>query len=166
MTVTEPRVEAPAQPPPEVSERTRYERRLGLALSAPAFIVMVFVTAYPLIYAVVLAFYDYRLTDPGGRTFVGLSNFATVLTDPVWWSDFTTTLIITVVSVGVELVLGFAFAMVMYKILFGRGLVRTGILVPVRHHHGRVGVHLALCVPARLGIREPVVRPRRFQLVR
>ena len=130
MTVTEPRVEAPAQPPPEVSERTRYERRLGLALSAPAFIVMIFVTAYPLIYAVVLAFYDYRLTDPGGRTFVGLSNFTTVLTDPVWWSDFTTTLIITVVSVGVELVLGFAFAMVMYKILFGRSLVRTGILVP------------------------------------
>ena len=130
MTVTEPRVEAPAQPPPLVSERTRYERRLGLALSAPAFIVMIFVTAYPLIYAVVLAFYDYRLTDPGGRTFVGLSNFTTVLTDPVWWSDFTTTLIITVVSVGVELVLGFAFAMVMYKILFGRSLVRTGILVP------------------------------------
>jgi multiple sugar transport system permease protein len=130
VTITEPRVEAPAQPPPEVSERTRYERRLGLALSAPAFIVMVFVTAYPLIYAVVLSFYSYRLTDPAGRTFVGLSNFTTVLTDPVWWSDFTTTLIITAVSVGVELVLGFAFAMVMYKILFGRSLVRTGILVP------------------------------------
>jgi multiple sugar transport system permease protein len=130
VTTTEPRVEAPPLPPPQVSERTRHERRLGLALSAPAFIVMVFVTAYPLIYAVVLSFYSYRLTDPAGRTFVGLSNFTTVLTDPVWWSDFTTTLIITAVSVGVELVLGFAFAMVMYKILFGRSLVRTGILVP------------------------------------
>jgi len=113
-----------------VSERTRYERRLGLALAAPAFIVMVFVTAYPLIYAVVLSFYNYRLTDPAGKTFVGFSNFATVLTDPVWWSDFVTTLIITVVSVVVELVLGFAFAFVMYRILFGRSLVRTGILVP------------------------------------
>jgi multiple sugar transport system permease protein len=113
-----------------VSERTRYERRLGLALSAPAFIVMVLVTAYPLVYAVVLSFYNYRLTDPEGRTFVGFRNFATVLTDPVWWSDFVTTLIITVVSVVVELVLGFAFAFVMYRILFGRSLVRTGILVP------------------------------------
>jgi multiple sugar transport system permease protein len=113
-----------------VSERTRHERRLGLALSAPAFIVMVFVTAYPLIYAVVLSFYNYRLTDPEGRTFVGLRNFATVLTDPVWWSDFLTTLIITAASVAVELVLGFAFAFVMYRILFGRSLVRTGILVP------------------------------------
>ncbi|HEY9469344.1 MAG TPA: sugar ABC transporter permease, partial [Propionibacteriaceae bacterium] len=96
----------------------------------PAFIVMVFVTAYPLVYAVVLSFYNYRLTDPEGRTFVGFRNFATVLTDPVWWSDFVTTLIITVVSVVVELVLGFAFAFVMYRILFGRSLVRTGILIP------------------------------------
>jgi multiple sugar transport system permease protein len=131
VTVTEPRVEAPAAPPkPEVSDRTRHERRLGLGLSAPAFIVMVFVTAYPLIYAVVLSLYNYRLTDPEGKTFVGLRNYVTVLTDPIWWSDFTTTLIITVVSVAVELLLGFAFAMVMYTILFGRSLVRTGILVP------------------------------------
>jgi len=113
-----------------VSERTRHERRLGLALAAPAFIVMVFVTAYPLIYAVVLSFYNYRLTDPAGRTFVGLDNFVTVLTDPVWWTDFGTTLIITVVSVAVELVLGFAFAWVMYRILFARSVVRTGILIP------------------------------------
>jgi multiple sugar transport system permease protein len=130
VTITEPRVEAPERPPPEVSERTRHERRLGLGLSAPAFIVMVFVTAYPLLYAVVLSFFDYRLTDPEGRDFVGLQNYITVLTDPVWWSDFSTTLIITVVSVGVELVLGFAFAMVMYRILFGRSVVRTGILIP------------------------------------
>jgi multiple sugar transport system permease protein len=113
-----------------VSDRARHERRLGLGLSAPAFIVMVFVTAYPLIYAVVLSLYNYRLTDPAGKTFVGLRNYVTVLTDPVWWSDFSTTLIITAVSVAVEVVLGFAFAYVMYNILFGRGLVRTGILLP------------------------------------
>jgi multiple sugar transport system permease protein len=130
LTIAEPRVEAPAPPQPGVSDRARSERRLGLALSAPAFIVMVFVTAYPLIYAVVLSVYNYRLTDPAGKTFVGFRNFATVLTDPVWWTDFSTTLIITVVSVAVELVLGFAFAFVMYKILFGRSLVRTGILIP------------------------------------
>ena len=65
MTVTEPRVEAPAQPPPEVSERTRHERRLGLALSAPAFIVMILVTAYPLVYAVVLSLLQLPADRPG-----------------------------------------------------------------------------------------------------
>jgi multiple sugar transport system permease protein len=113
-----------------MSDRTRHERRLGLALSAPAFIVMVLVTAYPLAYAVILSLYNYRLTDPAGKSFVGLQNYATVLTDPVWWTDFSTTFVITVVSVVVELVLGFAFAFVMYRVIQGRSLVRTGILVP------------------------------------
>ena len=113
-----------------MTERARHERRLGLSLSAPAFIVMVVVTAYPLLYAVVLSLYRYRLTDPGGREFVGLGNYATVLTDPIWWNDFVTTSVITIVSVVVELVLGFCFAWVMYRVIQGRALVRTGILVP------------------------------------
>ena len=91
---------------------------------------MVLVTAYPLIYAVVLSLYNYRLTDPAGKDFVGLSNYSTVLTDSVWWTDFGTTFIITAASVAVELVLGFAFAFVMYRILRGRSAVRTGILLP------------------------------------
>jgi trehalose/maltose transport system permease protein len=130
MTLMQDRVAPPAPEEPEVTDRARRERRLGLMLSAPAFLVMVFVTAYPLIYAVVLSLYNYRLTDPEGREFVGLGNYATVLTDPVWWTDFSTTLVITVASVVVELILGFGFAFVMYRIVRGRSLVRTGILVP------------------------------------
>jgi len=130
MTMTEVRAKAPPPERAEVTDRARKERRLGLTLSAPAFLVMIFVTAYPLIYAVVLSLYNYRLTDPAGRTFVGLQNYVTVLTDPVWWTDFSTTLIITVASVAVELVLGFAFAFVMYRIMQGRSVVRTAILIP------------------------------------
>jgi len=133
MTITETAPAAPAAKPmtkPKLTERARYERKLGLSLSAPSFIVMILVTAYPLVYAVVLSFYRYRLTDPEGKTFVGLSNYATVLTDPIWWNAFAATLIITVASVVIELVLGFCFAWVMYRIIQGRSLVRTGILVP------------------------------------
>ncbi|HEY8060706.1 MAG TPA: sugar ABC transporter permease, partial [Acidimicrobiales bacterium] len=112
------------------SDRLHSERRLGFRLSFPAFFVMILVTAYPLGYAVVLSFYRYRLTDPAGKEFVGLKNYVTVLTDPVWWSAVSTTAIITLVSVGVELVLGFGFAWVMYRIVRGRSFVRTAILVP------------------------------------
>src|SRR5436190_17762133 len=114
ITLAEPAVAAPPKTP--VSGRRHHERRLGLALSSPAFIVMVVVTAYPLAYALLLSLYKYRLTDPEGREFVGLRNYATVLTDPIWWTAFATTTAITVVSVVVELVLGLAFAWVMYRI--------------------------------------------------
>jgi multiple sugar transport system permease protein len=133
-TLTEPGVTAEPPPPAQakvpVSDRLHRERRLGLSLSAPAFLVMILVTAYPLGYALVLSLYKYRLTDPEGQEFVGLQNYATVLTDPIWWTAFSTTTIITAVSVAVELVLGFGFAWVMYRILRGRSVVRTGILVP------------------------------------
>lgn len=120
----------PAKVTPRASDRLRHERRLGLRLSSPAFFVMILVTAYPLAYALVLSGYRYRLTDPDGREFVGVQNYVTVLTDPVWWSAVSTTAVITVISVAVELVLGFAFAWVMFRILRGRSLIRTAILVP------------------------------------
>src|SRR5262245_28658437 len=122
--------DTPSKIPARRSDRAMHERRLGLRLAAPAFIVMILVTAYPLVYAVVLSLYNYRLTDPSGKEFVGLQNYVTVLSDPLWWTDFSTTLIITVFSVAIELVLGFGFAFVMYRVIQGRSLVRTGILVP------------------------------------
>jgi multiple sugar transport system permease protein len=113
-----------------VSGRARSERRLGWMLSGPAVATMVAVTAYPLARAVYLSLYSYRLTDPAGKQFVGLRNYATVLTDSLWWTDVTTTVFITVVTVAVELLIGFGFAMVMHRIVFGRRLIRTSILIP------------------------------------
>jgi multiple sugar transport system permease protein len=132
VTVTESRPEkaTPKHAKLERSDRLRHERRLGLYLSAPSFLLMILVTAYPLIYALVLSVYNYRLTDPEGREFVGIDNYVTILTDSLWWNDFLTTLIITVVTVAVELVLGFFFAFVMYRIIHGKSWVRTSILIP------------------------------------
>jgi multiple sugar transport system permease protein len=91
---------------------------------------MVGVTAYPLARAVWLSLYSYRLTDPAARKFVGLRNYGVVLGDHLWWSDVLTTVVITLVTVAVELVIGFVFASVMHRALFGRRLIRTSILLP------------------------------------
>ena len=54
----------------------------------------------------------------------------TVLTDPLFWQAFGTTFFITFVTVAVELVLGFALAMVMHRRCSPRRTLRTAILVP------------------------------------
>jgi multiple sugar transport system permease protein len=116
--------------PVPVTERTRNEKRLGWKLTAPAVIVMLGVTAYPMLNALWLSLFSYRLTDPAAREFVGLRNYGVVLSDGLWWQTVFTTVIITVVTVAVELVIGFAFAMVMHRVIFGRRVVRTSILIP------------------------------------
>ena len=113
-----------------LSERAKAERKLGWMLSAPAVIVMLLVTAYPIVYAIWLSLQRYDLRFPDDREMVGLSNYSSVLTNEVFWQDLTSTLIITVISVVIELILGFALAFVMHRAIFAKGLVRASLLVP------------------------------------
>lgn len=112
------------------SDRAVAENRLGQKLVAPAVVLMLLVTAWPMIQALYLSLFRYRLTTPDDREFVGLGNYVTVLTDSLFWQDTWNTVLIMVVTVAVELVIGFAFAMVMHKIMIARGLMRTSILIP------------------------------------
>jgi multiple sugar transport system permease protein len=91
---------------------------------------MLLVTAYPILYNVYLSLLRADLRFPEDNTWVGLNNYITVLTSSVWWRDFWHTIVITGVSVGIELVLGMLLALVMHRAIFGRGVIRTSALVP------------------------------------
>jgi multiple sugar transport system permease protein len=80
--------------------------------------------------ALYLSLFRYRLTAPDDKEFVGLDNYVTALGDSLFWTDIWNTIVIMVVTVGFELVIGFAFAMVMHRVIFGRKVVRTSILIP------------------------------------
>jgi multiple sugar transport system permease protein len=106
------------------------EERLGWLLCTPAVLAMLLVTAYPILYAIWLSLFRYDLRFPDERAFVGLDNYATVLTSEVWWESLANTLIITIGSVSIELVLGMLLALVMHRVLFLRRTVRAAVLVP------------------------------------
>ncbi|MGR9115771.1 MAG: carbohydrate ABC transporter permease [Gammaproteobacteria bacterium] len=106
------------------------ERRLAWLLCAPALAAMLLVTAYPILYAVWLSLYRYDLRFPEQSHFIGLANYISVLSSEVWWQALVNTLVITLASVAVELVLGFALALLMFKATIGRRTVRTVILIP------------------------------------
>jgi multiple sugar transport system permease protein len=122
--------QAPAAHRRQLSEGARAERRLGWLLCAPAVIVMIAVTAYPVGYAVYLSLQRYNLELPKAIKFIGLSNYAAVLSSPYWWHALSVTLIITIVSVAIELVLGMLLALLMHRTIFGRNTVRTAALIP------------------------------------
>ena len=118
------------KPKKVLSERAKAERKLGWYLCAPAVAAMLLVTAYPIIYAFVLSLQrvDLRFPDEGG--WVGLNNYADVLSSSLWWTDVFNTLFVTVISVSFEFALGMAIALVMHRAIFGRGAVRTSVLIP------------------------------------
>lgn len=132
MTTTTEETTAAAPPPePPRTAKERSETRLGWMLAGPAFGVMLLVTLYPILQATWDSLWDYRLTTPDEREFIWFENYAVILTDMVWWRDVGVTVLITVITVAVELVLGFALALVMHRALSAlRPIIRTAILIP------------------------------------
>jgi multiple sugar transport system permease protein len=120
----------PASAKARLSDRALAERRLGWKLAGPAFVIMLAVTAYPILQATWTSLYKYRLTDPANREFVFLGNYLTALRDAVFWQAVGVTVLITVITVVVELILGFVIAMVMHRIVIPRKTLRTIVLIP------------------------------------
>src|ERR1700728_2577072 len=122
--------QTPKEAKRQLSEGARAERRLGWMLCAPAVIVMIAVTAFPIGYAIYLSLERYNLELPQDVKFIGLGNYAAVLSSPYWWQALKVTAVITVFSVAITLVLGMLLALLMHRTLFGRGTVRTASLIP------------------------------------
>jgi multiple sugar transport system permease protein len=114
----------------QTSEKTKAERKLAFMLCAPAVAAMLLVTVYPILYAVALSLQKVDLRFPDESGFVGLDNYAAVLSSDLWWNGVAFTSLVTIVSVAIELVLGMALALVMHRALFARGLIRTSVLIP------------------------------------
>ena len=96
-----------------LSEGAKAERKLGWMLCAPAAIVMLAVTAYPIVYAVYLSLQRYDLRFPNASKFIGFANYGTVLSSSVWWKSLLVTVAILIISVSIEFVLGMFFSVMM-----------------------------------------------------
>ena len=86
---------------------------IGGLFALPYFVFVIAIFAYPLAFAVYIAFHDYFFTAPGtevDRPFVGFDNFVTVLTDPRVLGSFRNTLIFLVINVPLTAVLALVLA--------------------------------------------------------
>jgi multiple sugar transport system permease protein len=129
-SVAAPAATSPRKRGRHLTDRARSERRLALMLVGPAAVVMLLVTAYPLIETVVLSLQRADLRFPTANKFIGLSNYGHVLGSSIWWQDVIHTAIITVVSVSIQFVLGMLLALAMHRVIFARGTLRAIALVP------------------------------------
>jgi multiple sugar transport system permease protein len=113
-----------------LTDRAKAERRFAAWLVGPAAIVMIAVTAYPIVDTVILSLQRADLRFPTANKFNGVSNYGHVLSSPVWWQDVLHTAIITVIAVSIQFVLGMLLAMAMHRTLVARGLLRSIALIP------------------------------------
>lgn len=113
-----------------MSHERRRQVVWGYAFLAPALVLFALIVVYPLLYALWLGFYDWPVF--GEKTFVGLGNYARMLSDPLFRKSLVNTVYWTCCVVPVTVVISLAVALLLeVKFLKGRGLFRTIYFIPV-----------------------------------
>src|ERR1700693_1949003 len=107
-------------------------RFLPILLVLPAFIVLLAITIFPLLFTATLTVFSWELTTNAPAQFVALGNFATILfRDPRFWNAMRNTAVLVFFGVGLQVVLGTGLALLVNRLRRGRTLIVSLLLIPV-----------------------------------
>ncbi len=107
--------------------RERAARREGMLYLLPALVALAVLTVYPGVWVLWLSLQQ-RVPIFGIDRFDGLANYAFLLSDPRFWVALRVTLVFTIASVGLEVILGIAVALALWRQRLGRRLA-LGLLL-------------------------------------
>ena len=106
-------------------------RQLGILLCVPALLMILGVVGYPLIYSIVITFYNMNFARAGiGPQFVGLENYARVFDRPEFWRAFLRSATFVAYDLLIGMPLGLAIAILLNQRFMLRGVARAAILLP------------------------------------
>ncbi|CAN5439183.1 sugar ABC transporter permease [soil metagenome] len=106
------------------------DRHFKWLLVAPAVLLILALSVYPLLFSIWVLFVNYDFQVPG-HAFVGLRNFERVVTDPIAIRSLWLTIVFSAINVTLEFLLGLGLALAMTKTFRGRGLIISIIIIPL-----------------------------------
>ena len=109
----------------------RREKLVALLLLGPAVLYLLALSIYPTIYSLWIAFHNYSLYRRDLVSFSGIDNFTDLLDSDVFKQSFQVTLVFAAAAVFVELMLGFAIAVLLDRKMRGANVLRTLLMIPV-----------------------------------
>lgn len=133
---------------------TRVPRRTLLAFIGPAVFALAAVGIVPLAFAVWKSFYYYNLTKLAQSRFVGLDNYISVLTDPVFWQAIGRTALLFVMAVPVQIAVGLVIALVLHRpgLTLFKTLTRLSLVLPMATTYAVVGLLAQVMLNQKYGV--------------
>ena len=101
---------------------------MALVMFLPAFVILILLGTYPIINVLTLAFQQRPMFEQVPGTWVGLENFADVVTSKVFWIALRNDVVFTLSTVIVQTVLGMLVALLLHRRFLGRNLFRSLVL--------------------------------------
>jgi sn-glycerol 3-phosphate transport system permease protein len=111
------------------SRRARRDALAFIAFTAPNFLILAVFTFWPVLYSLYLSFVKWNMIAKV-KPFVGLANYRTMVTDPVFWLVVRNTFALAAGTVFVKLALALGLAVILNRRMAGRSLYRAIIFSP------------------------------------
>lgn len=113
--------------------RQTSDRTIANLFIWPTLILLILVNIFPLFYSLYLSFNEYSVISNQPPEWVGLENYQQILMNERsrYWHNFTVTGKYAVLSVGLQMLIGFGLAMLLRERFRGSGLITTLILIPM-----------------------------------
>lgn len=108
----------------------RREHLIGLLFVFPALLIILGITLQPVLSTFYLSFFEASLSKTAANVFIGFKNYLDLLADRVFWVTIQRTLYFTLVSVGLELVLGLGIAQLIQSRPLGWQFLRVSLIIP------------------------------------
>jgi multiple sugar transport system permease protein len=124
-------------------------------LIAPAFIIILIVTGFPLLYSLYVSFTPYELLRPGSLTFewsTAFRNYQRLWADDVFWRSVRNTIIFLAVTVNLSYVISLALSQLLARVTVGQGIMRTMLMVPMMFAPILVGFQFRWFFNANVGL--------------
>lgn len=120
---------------------------------APAFLVLFIILVYPLGYSFWLSFHEWTLYNfRFGVPFVGLKNYIELLTNGEFFHSIGITLMFMAGAITLEFILGMGLALLLDRELWGKGVIRSLILLPMMVTNVVIGLTWRLLFNYQFGI--------------
>jgi multiple sugar transport system permease protein len=112
--------------------KLRNHKYLAFAFHSPTFLILSIITLGPLLYAVYISFFDFRLSRPGGgKDFIGLSNYLEVFQSPEAFQSIFTTFKFMLIAVSCQVILGMILALAINSLPRFTRLITSLVLIPM-----------------------------------
>ena len=144
---------APLVAPP-AARRLRWlgDRSLAGLFVSPALVLLLFLSVFPLLWALYLSFTDYSATRDTPAQWVGLDNYLDILKSSAVHDRAITTLVYVAGAVGLQTLLGFSIAYLISRRARGRGLMTTLFLTPMMLSPVVVGLFWKFMLDTQFGV--------------
>lgn len=106
------------------------EWKAALLFLSPTLIIVSVFIFFPIVFSFYLSFHEWNMFG-GGQTFVGLANYARLMSSAEFWQVFGTTTVYTIATVPLNMAIALAAAIFLDKKLKGRKILRAAFFTPV-----------------------------------